>query len=1475
MDNQVGRVIKSYKLEGLIGMGGFGAVYRARQAVVEREVAIKIIWPAFANHPNFIRRFEAEAQLVAGLEHPYIVPLYDYWRDPEGAYIVMRWLRGGHLRNLIEDGPLPLKQVAHLLENVAAALALAHRYGVVHRDIKPENILLDDDGNAYLADFGIAQILSNQGGDDFAGMGSPAYAAPEQLAGGLISSQGDIYSLGIILYEMLTGQHPFPDLEELSMTQLLQQRQTTPLPLLRSLRPDLPLSLDDVLQKATAFDPKMRYPDALSLAHAFQQASGLGRPIDLRATLSAEANAILLNPYKGLRAFQESDAANFFGRESLVQRLLRRLNEQGAFARFLVVVGPSGSGKSSVVRAGLIPALRLGGLPGSDRWFYDQIVPGAQPFDELENVLTGLASQPPKNLSERLRAHEDGFADLLNELLPPDSSELFLFIDQFEEVFTQLDDDLAISRFMASLYRAVVRANSRLRLVVAIRADFYDRPLLQPIISDMVRDRSEVVVSLSPAELERAIVEPVQRVGVSYEPGLVTTIINEVKEQPGALPLLQYALSELFELREGLVISLMAYKELGGVRGALARRADAIYQEQAAPQREAMRQLFLRLITLGEGTEDTRRRALLSEVTAIRDADVTTDDVAIMREVIDTLGKARLLTFDRDPVTRSPTVEVAHEAIIREWSRLRAWLDDSRNDVRFQRALSSMVLEWDSAKRDPSYLLRGVRLEQYERWSQETTLLLTESERDYLAASVAERLRREQEERGQQAREEQLKRQSITRLRLLVAFVTLAFFGALGLSAFAFNERARAEQSAIEANRNAAFSQSIAYEASARNALADDDGDLALALALLSASGDEPPPQSLATLANVAQARGTRLVLRGHSAWVTSVDMNRQQTLIASASTDATVRLWDVASGAEQAVLRGHSGDIEAVTFSPAGDLLASAAADFLVILWDAAQGQERARLTGHSAPVRSLAFSADGQTLYSGASDNLIIAWDVATGQARARYAVHQAAVTALAMSPDGQTLLAGARDGRLLLLNSADGQIVRDLVGHRSSITDADFSRDGSLVVSASADGTMILWNAASGAEVRRLLGNTSEVRGVAFHPDGRLLVSATVDGLLRLWSAENGLELARLKGHSDSVLSLKISMDGYLAVTGAKDSSVRVWNIGNPGEVRRYIGHENRLTELVFSREGAQFFSASADRTLRVWDTASGREVQRFTYEAPITALALDPSERTLLIGSRRGLLFQVNAQTGAETARLASHTANVQAIAYLPNGQRAISADSDGVIVLWNLATMLEERRYRDSGRGVTDLAMSADGLHFAASSDDGLITVYRVADGREVARLQGHSAAVYSLALSPDGATLASVGRDGVVILWDWLAGRERVRLLGVDIDILWSVAYSPNGSRLLVGSSSGLLTLWDTQTLRVAQQFRLGQGPVFALAFHPRANLALSGDTSDITAWRTFSDDLIDWARSNRYLRDFTCIERTQYSIEPLCPTNS
>jgi WD40 repeat protein/predicted Ser/Thr protein kinase len=1478
VENQVGRVIKSYELEGLIGMGGFGAVYRARQSIVEREVAIKIIWPAFANHPNFIRNFEAEAQLVAGLEHPYIVPLYDYWRDPEGAYIVMRWLRGGHLRQLIDQGALPLERVSHLLENISAALALAHRYGVVHRDLKPENILLDEEGNAYLADFGIAQILSKSGNkrDDMSGMGSPAYAAPEQLAGSLTSSQSDIYSLGILLFEMLTGQHPFPEIAEMSMTELLHTRQITPLPLITSLRPDLSPRLDEVLQRATAFDPKMRYSDALSLTHDFQQVTGSGIRLMPNSAKPAE-HVEILNPYKGLRAFQEVDALNFFGREALTQRLMRRLGEDKPYARFLAVVGPSGSGKSSVVRAGLIPELRRGALAGSERWFYDQFSPGAHPFNELETVLNGLAAQPPQDLAQRLRATPQGFATLLNECLPDPTSELLLFIDQFEELFTQAQDPQEFETFLLSLYHAVAQPHSRLRLIVAIRADFYDRPLLQPFISDLVRDRTEVVIPLSPSELERAIVEPARRVNVDFESGLVTAIINEVKEQPGALPLLQYALSELFELREGLQISPLAYKELGGVRGALARRADAIYQQFDAPQREAMRQLFLRLITLGEGTEDTRRRALLSEVSAIRDGD---QSLEAMRSVIDGLGKARLLTFDRDPITRSPTLEVAHEAIIREWTRLRNWLDDSRNDVRQQRTLASLAHEWQKARQDPSYLMLGGRLQELERWAKETPLFLTDEEKNYLNVSVQERLRTEAAERQQQEREARLKRQSILRLRLLVVVLALAMLGALGLTGFAFNERSRAEIAAQSANQNAAISQSVAFEASARNALAEGDGDLALALALLAVEtvgSNEASTQSLASLATVALARGTRAVLSGHNGWVTSVDISPDQRLLASGSTDASVRLWDATTGVQLQVLSGHNGDINTIEFSPDGTLLATAASDFNVIVWNVATGEEQIRLAGHNAPVRAASFSSDAQQIYSIASSDVFV-WDVATGELLKQINGQSASLISVASAPNQAWVATGSRDGSLSLWDVTTGERLREFVGHRSAIAELEFSEDGLQLLSGADDGVIILWDSQTGAEIRRFVSTSIEIRGLAFL-NSSLISAGGADGILRIWDVNTGVEVDRLRGHADALLSLSVSRDKRLAVTGAKDNQLRLWNIGNAGEMMAYTGHTNRVSALAFTADAQRFYSASADGSVRLWaldGIGQNAELMRFDYAEPVSSLALSPDEKSLLLGGRNGRLWLADAQTGAELRTFADdgHTATIVQARFLQQGRQALSLDSEGVLLLWQVSDAQVIRRFEAVQTTVYDFALSPDEQALAIASADGQISVLDLSTGVINRQLDGHDAAVYRLSMSADGRLLASVGRDGIVMVWDWHTGREVARLVGTNISVLWSVDFSPSdgGSRYLaVGSTDGRISVWDLRDQTVIQRFYLPSQPIFALRYALDGRSLISGDSQMLYAWRTFSDDLLEWTLSHRYRRELTCIERIQYRAQPYC----
>jgi len=868
MDALVNQVIKGYQFIERIGAGGFGTVYRAMQPSVGREVAVKVISPDQANQASFIRRFEIEGQLVARLEHPHIVPLYDYWRDPSGAYLVMRLLRG-NLRSALHNGPWSVMATAQLVDQIAGALAIAHRNGIIHRDIKPDNILLDEDNNAYLTDFGIAKTIGMADPITAAGMmvGSPAYITPEQIKSEPVSPQTDIYSLGLVIYETLTGEKPFK--EATTPDELVSCHLAKPLPTVNQVYPGLPSALDAIIQTATAKSPQQRYEDVRRLAAAFRAAipapdhhlrpqplidpltdreieilillqEGLSNgeiaarlvlslttvkwylrqifskldvhdrhkaverakqlelfgaihPVELASAppplIAAEPTVVEMqasskNPFKGLHAYQETDAADFFGREALIQELVKRLTDTSNRARFLAVVGPSGSGKSSVVRAGLIPALLRGEVPGSEQWFIADMLPGTHPLEELEAVLLRVAINPPESLISQLREDERGLARSLKRILPERDSQLLLFIDQFEEVFTLVTDEAERLRFLSSLYAAVTDPRGRLRIVITLRADFYDRPLLYERFGGLLSASTEVVLPLSTEELTQTIVQPTRNVGVTVEPELLAALLKDAGEQPGMLPLLQYTLTELFEHRTGNCLTLAAYHANGGLLGTLTRRAETIYEHLEPEAQEMARQMLLRMVTPGEGTADTRRRILVAEVVTLPDAK------HVAEEVLDAFGHYHLLTFDRDPLTRGPTVEVAHEALIRTWGRLRAWLDASRETLSVQRRLLTVSADWVRAGRDPSFLASGARLAQFEALSTNGDIALNQEEQAFVTASTAERDQRESEARIQQSLKLALERRAAKRLHYLIGVLAAFLLVATGLSVVIFASRA-------------------------------------------------------------------------------------------------------------------------------------------------------------------------------------------------------------------------------------------------------------------------------------------------------------------------------------------------------------------------------------------------------------------------------------------------------------------------------------------------------------------------------------------------------------------------------------------------------------------------------------------------------------------------------------------------------------
>lgn len=1492
-----GRFIRGYALGELIGKGGMGVVYRGVQPLVQREVAIKIILPQYANHPDFIRRFEAEAQLVAHLEHPHIVPLYDYWREPNLALLVMRLLRGGSLAKLLENGPPPLELTLQIMEQIGSALGTAHRQGVIHRDLKPGNILLDEQQNAYLADFGIAKQLAHpdlsQVNLNDASLGSPAYISPEQIHSEYVRPQTDIYCLGIVLYELLTGHTPYTGP---TSVEVMHQHLVAPLPPLAARRPGLPATLDTILQHATCKEPLERYPEVDSLLDDLRQVLGGMRKTFTPIIQAKELPPLTAadNPYKGLRAFAESDAPDFFGREALVQQLLERLGEGGDLSRLLAVVGPSGSGKSSAVKAGLIPALRRGALPGSEHWYVVDIHPGEHPFEEIRDGLLRIAVNPPAALQEQLQADRRGLLRAVERCLPRDPAvELVLVIDQFEEVFTLLADEPTRQLLLDSLVCAALDESSRLRVILTLRADFTDRPLQYVDFGELLRQRMELVLPLTPDELEQAITEPAGRVGLQVEAELAAAIGREVGLQPGALPLLQYALTELYDQRRNRTLTKAAYQSIGGVASALSRRAEQTYLELDAASQAAARQCFLRLVTLGEGVEDTRRRVLRTELLSLTpniapnsgaDQPLTPiasplklpDAAGKMDDVIEAFGRVRLLSFDRDPATRSPTVEVAHEALLREWSRLRGWLEESRDDLRLQRRLTTAATEWAQAGKEPGFLAAGARLDQFQALAQKNSLALTPAELEYIAASLAERQR-------QRAREHR----SHNILNILRTMLVLAGIAATVLAGVALQQRQEALRQA-----------SVGLAAQALAELEGIQSERGVLLALEALEYYPYTPQ-----AEIALSRAVQETLPyrefaeypGYGGFI-SLAWSPDGSQIAvggvgNAMAWSSVQIWDVASGevalalplyidynaGEYCYLFGvawspdgnqlavvangtprfpnchhlkiydtHSselvlsldtqGDVS-VDWSPDGRSLLTGGEAGEVRLWDAQSGELMRESTGHTLQVYAARFSPDGTLYATGSHDGILAIWDTESGDILISYGepftnnvtdldfLPTMAIPDLAWSPDGARLAVAYGEGIARVFDIRSGQLVFDLTGHSAGITDIDWSADGRyLATLSSSDGMLRLWQAGTGWPTLTLTGKKYSL---GFSPDGRFLAAGYQD--IRLW------DLAALP----PVMPYPPDPQGWTDLQWSPDG--------------RFISNAYAVHD---SQKNYQGLEISSGGLYNQWSPDSQRLVA--TGLDGITAVIIDAVTNEVL----------VTAETLAPLPD-GTYVAN----AWSPDGTRTASSifSPDGCwLLLWDPQTGEELARtetfdcYLQRPNFSPDSKYVATGcMHIEGNTP---ANIFDASTGELVRQLPSQDGWSYTAMWSPDGSYLAVSYEKGVVRVWDTQTWEVRQAFASHQGEV-WNLDWSPNGERIISGDINGTAFIWDVASGQAVESFTMPW--MWSVAWSPDGGLVGGANDTMLSlrrAWQS-TEELIAYAHECCVWRELTSEERTQFGL--------
>ncbi len=1470
-----GRAIRGYQLGERIGKGGFGVVYRALQPSMNRHVAVKIVLPRFANHPDFIRRFESEARLVASLEHPHIIPLYDFWREPNIASLIMRYLKGGSLKDRLENGgPLGLEKVGAILEQVGAALQTAHKAGIVHRDIKPANILLDEEDNAYIGDFGIAKNIRQATGDtDESGLvWSPYYAAPEQILADPLRPQTDIYSLGLVLYELLTGHKPFggPLVGDYIDQQLNQE-----VPPLGNGRNGFPPGLDGVIRRATAKEPLARFPDVSAVITAYRQTL---TPIMLRQPRVPLVEPVE-NPFKGLRPFAEADAADFYGRETLIQDLLGHLGEENDLARFLTVVGPSGSGKSSVVRAGLLPALRRGGLPGSEHWFITDMVPGSDPFRELERALLRVAIHTPGELLDRLRTSHTGLLEAAAALLPDDEhTDLVLVVDQFEELFLLVEEEDTRTRFLESLVTAVLSSDSRLRLIITLRADFIDRPLHYIDFGELVRQRSVFVLPLTPDELEEAITRPVQRLGLAVEPELTASIIHDDGSQLGALPLLQYALTELFDQRQDGKLTLAAYRESGGVRGALARRAEQIYEHLSPEARLVARQLFLRLVQPGEDGADTRRRVLRSELRAIQLAEAPEETGVDL--VIDRFGSYRLLTFDHDPASREPTVEVAHEALLDAWERLRRWLGDSRGEIRRQRLLAQQARDWRAAGQDPGLLMSGTRLIQYEDWTERSDIALTRQEKFYLYASLEARRQRQAEEENRRQREletarrlaaEQARRaeeqsRAAGRLRRLAIGLALVLFLALGLGWLANNQRAISQASFLEAER-------IRLAAQAQNALDRGEGGELPALLALRSLALGYSPEADGALMNALRRGVSRQQYLGHTDTVNNIQFMPDGRAFLTAGHDGTLRLWQTQSGATLRVLSGHSGPIWRVRISSDGRTALSSGIDGTARLFDLETGAELQRFN-HDSGATAVDFSPDGRYALTGSGADLYL-WELATGDRVRRFEGHTEPVFTGSFSPDSRYVASAGEDRIMRLWDVNSGAELRQFIGHSNWIGHLDFSPDGRYLLTGSADQTARIWDVESGLEIRRLVGHTEEVYTANFSSDGLMVLTSGQDRTARLWDTTSGQEIRQIRGHTGAVYA-DFSPDGRLIATTSEDRSVRLWDVNPLLEpqiiLRPSGGHSGNFTAAALSPDRELILTGES--ALRLWPASgseSGMEISLQVDAA--SSLAFSPDGSQALVGGANGTAYLINTRSIEEVIPLLGHQGEVRGVAFSPDSRLALTGGDGGLAILWEAATGREVRRLTGQNGPLRSVAFSPDGRQMVTGGEDGVLTLWAAESGEQLIRFDGQNGPVTAVAFAPDNQTVASGHGNQTAVIWDGATGQLRQHLNG-HTDQVTQVAFAPDGRYLLTGSADQTARLWDAQTGELLHQYIGHVSPLLTIGFSADGRQVFTADRANVYAWRTTLADAMTFACS-QLPRDLSSEERAFYNItadDPTCP---
>jgi WD40 repeat protein/DNA-binding XRE family transcriptional regulator len=1202
--------------------------------------------------------------------------------------------------------------------------------------------------------------------------------------------------------------------------------------------------------------------------------------------------AVTGSPYRGLAAFGEQDEALFFGREAATAQVLDRMSQHLAGAGLLMVSGVSGAGKSSLLRAGVLPRIRAAGLaaaPGAASWPCLVFTPTRAPLDELALRVAPLAGADAAAVQRGLAADPGGFALTARQAAlarpagpagpagdgdgpvaerdqPPQLSRLLLVVDQFEELFTQCPDEGQRQAFITALHAAATAGHGpdqapAALVVLGVRADFEARCADYPQLADAVQDRY-LVTAMTGRQLRMAITEPAKKADSMVDGDLVEVLLTEVRtRQPGTsgagmLPLLSHALDQAWRSRTGQVLTLADYERTGGIDGAVAASAQRAYDALTPGQQAAARQVFTRLTATSAEGVDSADRATKAELTDGK----TAAEAQNVEQVLEAFAAERLLTFATD------TVEISHEALLTAWPLLRdTWLAETHADRIARTRLHATAADWDRHSRDPSYLYSGTLLAAA---ADAATRIgadparhppLSQTERDFLHASS------------------HAHRRTVRRRQAVIAGLLVLTLTALTAAGIAARNATTAARNAATARHQHAIALSRQLAAESLNI--DGTNPVTARRLAVAAWAVFPTSQAKSAITALLAEQQQHGMLPADPSIVRAVAFSPSSKLLATAGADGTVRLWNPATGRAvgKPLHASARHGVNGVAFSPDGTLLASADGDGTVRLWNPAtrrpvrpplhaSGRTTARYG-----VRAVAFSHNSKLLASGGADGTVRLWNLATGR-RVGKPLHASArrgVYGVAFSPDGTLLASTGGDNTVRLWNPAtDRPVGAPLPTRPGVIGDAvggvAFSPSGKLLAIAGGDGTLRLWNPATDRPIGapHQTGAGYGVYGVAFSPDGKLLAIACADGNIRRWNPATSRPAgAPIQATSplNGVHGVAFSPDGKLLASALGDGTVRLWNpaTGRPVLAPLQIGSGNNgVSTVAFSPDGKLLAIARGNGTVRLWNPFTGRPAGKtlHTGSGPaggVLAVAFSPDGKLLAAGGLDGTVWLWNPATSRPVLRPRHGPPGVGTVAFSPDGKLLASSFGDGTVRLWNPATGRRAGKtlHASAYYGAHGVAFSHDGKLLATGGGDGTMRLWNPATDRLVATLQTHTGpntGVYQVAFSPSGKLLAGGCADGTVRLWNLATRRPVSKTLRATTSAVYptdAVAFSHDGKLLASGSGDGTVRAWNPATGQpLGATLQTGNGPlgaVFTVAFSPNSKLLASvGNDSTVRLWQ-------------------------------------